>query len=147
MLTVLFSGCTSSQKKTIEKSVVNSDNSQAKFSNKGNAVSMLSEDGKYRITLYSDEFPLPLNKIHSWSVHVETPSGELVENAKIRVHGGMPAHKHDYPTTPRVKQYLGNGNYKIEGVKFSMSGEWQMRLNIKEEKKLRRDRVVFIINL
>jgi len=167
VLVLSFAGCAGNQKKVNEADDVvrddvvkdniadaNTDKTQASppqsalaYSNKENAVSLLSEDGKYRVTLYSTVFPLQTSQIHNWIVHVETPSGELVENAKIRVHGGMPAHKHGFPTTPRVKEYLGGGDYKIEGVKFSMPGEWQMRLNIKEDKLVRRDRVVFIVKL
>ena len=115
------------------------------YSNKENAHTIASQDGIYRVTLFSNEFPLPLNKIHSWTLHVETPAGEPVENVKIYVHGGMPTHRHKFPTKPRIKEYLGNGNYKVEGVKFSMPGHWEMRFNIKEENK--RDRAVFEIDL
>ena len=119
----------------------------ARFNTSDNSFTALSEDGKYRVSLKSNLFPLQTGKIHSWALHVETASGEPVENAYIRIHGGMPAHKHGFPTTPRVKKYLGNGDYEIEGVKFSMPGEWEMRINIKEEAILRRDRVVFKIDV
>ncbi len=115
------------------------------YSDRTTAVKQISDDKIYKVTLYSNQYPLLINAIHSWTLHIETAAGEIVENAEIRIHGGMPAHKHGYPTTPRVKQYLGNGDYLIEGIKFSMPGQWEMRINIKEEKLLRRDRVVFII--
>lgn len=147
MLTTNCASLATSQA-TIEKSIESKMQiSATKFGDRANAETVPGQDGIYRVTLFANEYPLPLNKIHSWTAHVETAEGEIVENAKIRIHGGMPAHNHDYPTTPRVKQYLGNGDYIIEGVKFSMPGEWEMRLNIKEEAKLKRDSVLFIINL
>ncbi len=110
---------------------------------KASATTVWSDDKKYRVTLYSNTFPIPLQKIHSWTAHIEYADGKPLEKAKIYIHGGMPIHRHGFPVTPRVKKYLGNGNYLIKGVKFSMIGEWEMRLNIKE--KTQRDRAVFRI--
>ena len=159
MLSWFVSGCTTtgSNSGAGTGTAEETDNSTAKlqfepevfvrFNNADNSITLLSENGKYRVSLKSNLFPLETTKIHSWKLHVELPSGEPVENAKIRIHGGMPAHKHGFPTTPRVKKYLGNGDYEIEGVKFSMPGEWEMRINIKEEANLRRDRVVLKIDV
>lgn len=126
---------------------VHAETGPQKTYSKENPVSMASEDGKYQVTLYSNAFPLPMNKIHSWTVKVTTPDGKPVEGATLRIHGGMPAHRHGFPTTPRVKKYLGNGEYRIDGVKFSMPGHWEMRINIKQEDILIRDRTVFEIDL
>ena len=104
---------------------------------------VMSDDNKYQLSLYSTKYPIPLQKIHSWTVHIEYSNGKPVENVKIYIHGGMPAHRHGFPTRPRVNKYLGNGDYLIEGVKFSMIGDWEMRINIKEPD--RRDRAVFKI--
>jgi len=112
-----------------------------------NPVTLDTDDGKYKVRLHSDNIPVPMNRIHSWTVRITTPDGAPVEDAKIYVHGGMPAHRHGFPTTPRAKTYLGNGEYRIDGVKFSMSGRWEMRINIKQEKLLRRDRAVFQVDL
>ncbi len=103
--------------------------------------SIYSDHKIYRVTLHSKVFPLPMQKIHSWVVHIETADGKPLENASVFIHGGMPEHRHGFPVKPRVKKYLGNGDYLISGVKFSMVGGWEMRINIKE--KHRRDRAVF----
>lgn len=150
MLTWFAAGCattSSNAGNSTSKLQLEPEEAVARFNNSDNSFTALSEDSKYRVSLKSNLFPLETSKIHSWQLHVETPSGEPVENAKIRIHGGMPAHKHGFPTTPRVKKYLGNGDYEIEGVKFSMPGEWEMRINIKEEAILRRDRVVLKIDV
>ena len=117
---------------------------QGNFS-KQSATTVSADDKKYRVTLYSKSHPIPMQKIHSWVVHVEDADGKPVENAKIYIHGGMPAHRHGFPSTPRVKKYLGNGDYLIEGIKFSMIGEWEIRINIKEPNQ--RDRAVFRLKL
>jgi len=50
--------------------------------------------------------------------------------AAFSVTGGMPDHGHGLPTQPKVTQYLGEGRYLLEGVKFNMGGEWMLRLHI-----------------
>jgi len=87
--------------------------------------------------------PLPLNKIHSWVLHVNTLDGKPVEKAKISVYGGMPVHKHGLPTQPAVRE-LGGGDYLVEGLKFSMNGGWEIWFNIRAEGIV--DKVKFEIN-
>jgi len=116
-----------------------------KYSDRAHAVSVKSQDGHYIVSLFSNEYPIPLAKIHQWIVHVETTNGNPVESANVFVFGGMPLHQHGFPTKPKVRGHVGNGDYLVEGIKFSMMGHWEMRFNIKENDK--RDRVVFDINL
>jgi hypothetical protein len=104
----------------------------AKFTTLEHAVTQPSEDGKYIFTLHSTDPDIPFKKIHSWIVHIETKEGKPVEKAKVYVFGGMPVHQHDFPTKPKVKKYLGNGDYLVVGIKFNMPGEWEMRFNIKD---------------
>ena len=133
------------KKPTVVSNAVVESDPQA-FSSREHAQMRISDDGKYRVSLFSQQFPLPVGVIHNWTVHIERANGEpLLDAKKIYIHGGMPAHRHGFPTTPRVKQHLGNGDYLIEGVKFNMPGEWQMRINIKEQTQ--RDRVVFDFNV
>lgn len=115
------------------------------YSDRAHAITRMSEDKKYRVKLYSSQHPLPLGKIHGWMLKVELADGKPLEQAKIYVHGGMPVHRHGFPTNPRVTKYLGNGYYQVDGIKFSMSGDWEMRFNIKEPHQ--RDRVIFNIKI
>lgn len=85
----------------------------------------------YHVSYQSKVAPLPLNRIHSWVLHVDTVDGKPVENANISVHGGMPAHKHGLPTQPQVSE-IGNGDYLVEGLKFSMTGLWQLWFDIRK---------------
>ncbi|HCB50857.1 MAG TPA: hypothetical protein DEP47_15400 [Chloroflexi bacterium] len=71
-----------------------------------------------------------MNEIHSWTIHLETPDGQAVENAQIAVDGGMPQHNHGFPTAPEVTEELGGGDYLLEGVKFNMAGWWELKLAI-----------------
>lgn len=87
------------------------------------------EQAVFNVSYTSQVEPLPLNQIHSWILHVETTDGRPVEQAGIRVDGGMPAHGHGLPTQPSVRE-IGKGDYLVEGIKFSMTGYWEMWFEI-----------------
>jgi hypothetical protein len=90
----------------------------------------LSENGLFLVSYTSSESVVPVNQMHQWTLHVETVDGELVENAAITVNGDMPEHGHVLPTRPQVTEYLGNGDYLVEGMKFQMGGWWVMDFTI-----------------
>ncbi len=94
------------------------------------STSVLTDQGLFRVSYISSTIPLPLNQIHTWTIHVETTDGQPVEDAEITVDGGMPQHGHGLPTSPQVTQYLGAGDYLVEGMKFQMLGSWEVKLLI-----------------
>ena len=51
--------------------------------------------------------------------------GKAVDDAQLAIDGGMKAHGHGLPTKPKLVA-VGNqtGQYTIDGLKFSMTGEW-----------------------
>lgn len=89
-----------------------------------------SESGLYSLTYEPLIEPIPLNKIHSWRLHVEDADGRPVEGARVEVNGGMPEHGHGLPTKPRVTKSLGNGDYLVEGMKFQMHGWWVVHFSV-----------------
>lgn len=144
-VSALLTACATSE--TADTQPANKDTTPSKlqYAGKQNAVTDLSESGNYRFTLYSKPEPIPLRKIHQWILKVETKAGKPVTNAKIYISGGMPAHRHGFPTKPVVKKHLGNGKYLVEGIKFSMPGYWEMRFTMKIDNQ--RERVKFKINI
>ena len=94
------------------------------------STSILTDQKLFRVFYASNKTPLPLNQIHSWTLHVETADGLPVENAEISIDGGMPQHGHGLPTSPQVTENLGGGDYLVEGMKFQMLGWWEVRLAI-----------------
>lgn len=94
------------------------------------STELLTDGGLYQVSWRSDTDNVPLNQIHSWTLHVETADGQPAENATILVDGGMPQHGHGLPTSPKVTEYLGNGDYRVEGLRFQMTGFWQVKFNI-----------------
>lgn len=71
-----------------------------------------------------------INRMHSWVLHIETREGLKVEGAIVDVEGGMPKHNHGLPTKPRVTKELGDGNYKLDGMRFHMAGYWEIVVSI-----------------
>ncbi len=94
------------------------------------ALTRPSIENKYVVTLQPPAKPAAINQLHAWQVNVSTPAGTPVSHARIQVDGGMPQHGHGLPTRPQVMRELPDGCYLIEGMKFSMTGWWEIKLAI-----------------
>ena len=94
------------------------------------ALTRPSVDNKYVVTLQPPAKPAAINQLHAWQVLVTSPAGAPVVHARIQVDGGMPQHGHGLPTRPQVTRELPDGGYLIEGMKFSMTGWWEIKLAI-----------------
>lgn len=88
------------------------------------STTRLSAQRLYRISYVSRRDPIPLNQIHTWTIHIESAGGTPVEHAAVGVDGNMPQHFHGLPTRPQVTKELGHGDYLVEGLKFHMPGWW-----------------------
>jgi len=82
------------------------------------------------IVSYVPDGPIEINRMHSWILHIQTPDGIPVTGATIDVDGGMPAHDHGLPTKPRVTEELGNGDYRLDGLRFHMRGYWEIVVTV-----------------
>jgi hypothetical protein len=105
------------------------------------STNKLTENKIFNFSYESSLDPIPINKIHRWKLRVETSDGRPVTGADISLDGDMPEHGHGLPTQPEVTDNLGNGEYLMEGLKFSMPGWWIMKFNIKSDDK--EDNVTF----
>lgn len=88
-----------------------------------------SAAGRYTAVLESQE-PLRPRRMQTVEVVIRDAAGAPVDDATIEIDGGMPQHGHGLPTRPRVTAHLGDGRYKIEGVRFNMGGWWELKLAI-----------------
>jgi hypothetical protein len=93
------------------------------------AETWTSQRGVYVVQYESLLEPIEINRMHSWTL-VVTRDGAAVEGAEIEVTGGMPAHDHGMPTRPRVTADLGDGRYRLDGIRFHMNGDWEIVLEI-----------------
>ena len=100
-----------------------------------------SQHGMYAVTLRPLVDAPAINSIHAWEIGITTRDGKPVDDARIAFSGGMPQHGHGYPTRPRVTGQVGPGRYRLDGVKFSMSGWWEMKLDVQSAHGT--DQVVF----
>jgi YtkA-like len=89
-----------------------------------------SENGTFVGTWASDPRIPPINVVHEWVLHIETPGGDPVVGAAVSVNGDMPAHGHGMPTQPQVTADLGGGDYLVEGMSFQMGGFWIIDVTI-----------------
>ena len=89
----------------------------------------IHEGKHFRVAYQSSVEPLPLNRMHWWTLQISTLDGKPVEDATIHVYGGMPAHRHGLPTEPEASP-TGGGEYIVKGLKFSMTGEWEVWFDI-----------------
>ena len=89
-----------------------------------------SDAGHFRISIQTELDPIEINRIHAWTVTIHTADGEPVSEAELTVTGGMPIHDHGMPTRPRVTDNLGDGRYRLEGMRFHMNGQWEVSIAI-----------------
>lgn len=89
-----------------------------------------STHGKFVVRMEPPDAGAAINQMHAWQIRLTARDGSPVSQAQVSFDGGMPQHGHGFPTRPRVTREVGPGVYALEGMKFSMSGWWDMRLAI-----------------
>ena len=89
-----------------------------------------SAQGSFVVAMQPPATGPAINQMHSWQVKLATADGTPVRGATFRVDGGMPQHGHGLPTQPRVTRELAPGTYALDGMKFSMTGWWELKLAI-----------------
>ena len=94
------------------------------------STSALSDGGSFRVSYAAAGGSVPLNALHSWTVEVRTAAGDPVTGASVSLVGDMPKHGHGLPTEPEVTKELGEGKYRVEGMKFSMPGWWVVTFHV-----------------
>ena len=90
-----------------------------------------SREGRFMLRMDPPATGPAINQMHAWQVRLNAADGSPISNARIGFDGGMPQHGHGFPTKPRVTRELSPGVYALEGMKFSMTGWWDMRLDIR----------------
>jgi hypothetical protein len=93
-----------------------------------------SKRGIYTVSFESSLEPIEINRIHTWVLHISAEDGPIV-GADLNVVGGMPEHNHGLPTSPRVTEDIGEGNYRLEGMRFHMQGLWTIDITISADGK------------
>ena len=94
------------------------------------SLTRTSDSGLFQVHISSDILPIPIRRIHTWTVQVSDQDGRSVEGASIEIAGRRSVHHHGLPTRPRVAATDCPGVYKITGVRFPMTGRWILNLTI-----------------
>jgi hypothetical protein len=89
-----------------------------------------TQNGIFEVAYEPTNNTIPINELHTWTLTVKDSSNQPIENAEITVAGDMPQHGHGLATQPQVTEYLGDGQYLVEGMKFQMGGWWVMDFTI-----------------
>lgn len=103
-----------------------------------------SAAGRYVATL-EPASPLRTRQLLTLRLLVHDSEGEAITDAQIAIDGGMPQHGHGLPTRPRVTENLGDGAYRVDGVRFNMGGWWELKVTISSARG--GDTVTFNLNL
>lgn len=90
-----------------------------------------SDHGVFQVRMRSGTESIPMGRVHQWTVHLSDATGHPVSGAVVAVDGGMPEHHHGLPTAPRASPAATAGDYVINGMKFSMTGWWVLKLSVK----------------
>ena len=91
----------------------------------------MSAGGHYRGTIRPvGDSLIPKGKLHSWTLHVESPDGSPVKVERVAVRGGMPQHGHGLPTKPRATRRTPDGDVIVDGMKFNMGGWWVVTFEV-----------------
>ena len=104
-----------------------------------------SEAGLYEVALAPRDGKPPIGAFHEWIIEVRDQTGAGVYPARLSFDGGMPGHGHGLPTAPSVSEHLGEGRYRLEGVRFNMAGAWTLMVGV--DAAPGRDRAQFEIEL
>lgn len=81
-----------------------------------------SDNGIYQAELACATTPI-IGAFQECKLRLQSQRG-IPANLMIAVDGGMPAHGHGLPTEPQVISTDMEGEYRVEGLKYSMPGEW-----------------------
>ena len=118
----------------------------ARPKNLNTALDRPTDQGLFRVRIQSQANPIPTSRVHQWTVHVTDAAGAPLTGAELLVDGGMPEHHHGLPTAPRATAGPMPGDYVINGMKFSMTGWWELKLAMKATDG-RADRITFNVVL
>ena len=104
-----------------------------------------TENRLFVVAIAPDDREPEIGRLSSWTIEIRHPDGRPVDGARLAIDGGMPDHDHGLPTRPQPGAELGDGRYRVNGVKFTMPGRWVLSFEISTADG--RDRAVFNVQL
>ena len=91
---------------------------------------VVSEGGRFELSYVPEPDPIPPVENFSLLLRLsDSSTGEPVVGASLELDATMPEHNHGMNTKPPVVE-VGEGDYRVDGMQFHMSGHWQMDFRI-----------------
>jgi hypothetical protein len=90
----------------------------------------ISSKKLFKVSYKSESMPISVGRIFTLRLRVETMDGKPLQGAEIAVNGSMPEHGHGLPTRPEVSKGVTDGDYIVQGLKFSMPGWWMITFHV-----------------
>ncbi|MFZ1389139.1 MAG: FixH family protein [Thiolinea sp.] len=103
-------------------------------------LSQTSAKGLFKLSLMCRHAP-SVGPFQDCQVELQDQQGQVVNDAKLSVDGGMPSHGHGLPTAPVISSLDDQGHYRIDGLQYNMPGAWLLGFVIKTASS--QDKVVF----
>ncbi|MBI3434460.1 MAG: hypothetical protein HY056_05200 [Proteobacteria bacterium] len=108
-------------------------------------IDLHSAAGRFRIRLAGLAREERLNHLHGFALSLATADGQPVGGASIVLRGKQRTALNPLPTLPRVRPGPRPGAYRVEGLRFHVSGAWLLEIAIEFEQS--RDHVAFDIDV
>lgn len=89
-----------------------------------------SEGGHFVLRVSGIDTPEPINHLHGLDLALAAPDGTPVDGARITLTGKRQFAPNPLPTLPQVAPAPGPGNYRVEGLRFHMPGDWHLVFDI-----------------
>lgn len=86
-------------------------------------------NGLYRVVATPDPEPIPFAELFALDVTITDANAKPVSDATLTFEATMPAHGHGMQTQPTIEA-LGDGSYRIDGMKFHMRGTWTLTFGV-----------------
>jgi len=96
-------------------------------------IVLRTENGGFSVRLTGIERPERVNHLHGLDLSLTTADGRPAAGASIVVTGQHRYALNPLPTSPRVQPGSQDGAYRLEGLRFHMTGEWHLVLAIEFE--------------
>lgn len=89
---------------------------------------LVSADGHFKAELHAMPDP-PVTGVNMVHLKLMDAQDEPVTGATIEVEPFMPGHGHGTPEVPTFVED-GDGMYSISNIKYTMPGDWELRIDI-----------------
>lgn len=76
---------------------------------------------------------IPLNELFDLHVKIMDAKGQIAKQAGLMINSCMPDHNHCMFVQPVVEK-LGDGEFKVKGMKFHMQGHWEIYVDVTDGK-------------